>query len=154
MDKIKTLSWVLVLVASTGLIFGSSGYTSVSAEQGMSLQVVNDEPYVGYQSTDQFVQDGDTTDLVTITNRASSNIDVTDVTIEDGNFTITDPTLPTDISPGGDGTIQGIVACTPNETQPIKLAVTVKGSNVTTQLAGDTTTRIFHLTCASVKEKT
>lgn len=154
MDKIKTLSWVLLLIASTGFIFGSVGYTGVSAEQGISLQVVNDEPYVGYQSTDHHVQDGDTIDLVTITNRASDNIDVTDITVKDGNFTITDPTVPTEISSGEDGTIRGTVACTPNENQAIKLAVTIKGSEVTTHLAGNTATRTFTITCASGKEKT
>lgn len=155
MNTTKTLTLLLVVVASTTFVFGSSGFTGVSADQGISLQLVNDErAYVGYQSTDQTVQDGETVDLVTITNQASSNVGVTDITITDGNFTITDPTTPPDIPPGESGTIRGTVACTPGETQTIKLSVTVNGSDATTQLAGDTTTRNFTLTCTPKEDKT
>ena len=153
MHKFKTLSLILLLVSITGIMVGSGGFTTVSGERGTSIDVVNDESaYVGYQSSDLTVQNGKTTDLVTITNRAPDNIDVTNITIEDGDFTITDPTTPTDISPGENGTIGGTVVCTPSKTQAIKLSVTVTGSDVTAQLAGDTTTRKFTLTCASEEE--
>lgn len=153
MHKFKTLSLILLLVSITGIMVGSGGFTTVSGERGASIDIVNDESaYVGYQSSDLTVQNGKTIDLVIITNRAPDNIDVTDITIEDGDFTITDPTTPTDISPGENGTIRGTAVCTPSETQAIRLSVTVNGSDVTAQLAGDTKTRNFTLTCASGEE--
>lgn len=129
---------------------GSGGFTTVSVDRGVSISVENDESaYVGYQSSDLTVENGTTIDLVVITNRLPDDINVIDVTIEDGNFDISNPTTPTDISPGKTGAIQGTVRCTPSESQAIKLSVTVSGSDVTAQLAGETTTRNFTITCES-----
>lgn len=153
MNRTKALSLVLLLIASMGLVSGSFGFTSVSAERGVSVQVVDDESaFVGYQSSDLTVRDSETIDLVTVTNRFADNIDVMDVTISDGSFTISDPTMPTAISPGERGTIQATVDCIPHETQEIEVTVTVNGSGVTAQLFGDTETREFTLTCASEEE--
>jgi hypothetical protein len=153
MDKTKALSFALIFVASTGLVSGSFGFTSVSAERGVSVQIVDDESaFVGYQSSDLTVRDSETIDLVTVTNRFAGTIDVMDVTIADGSFTISDPTTPTAISPGESGTIQGTVDCTPSETQEIEVTVALDGSGVTVQLFGDTETREFTLTCVSEEE--
>jgi hypothetical protein len=86
---------------------------------------------------------------VTVENRFSHSVDVTDITINDGTFTISNPTQPTNIHPGENGTIRGTVECTPNKTQKIGLTVTLKGSGVTAQIFGDTETRDFTLTCAA-----
>lgn len=150
MNKTKILSAVLMLVACTGLILGSFGFTSASADRSVSVQVVSDDyAFVGYQSSDLTAEDGETIDLVTVENRFSHSVDVTDITIEDGTFMISSPTQPTNIHPGENGTIRGTVECTPNETQKIGLTVTLKGSGVTAQIFGDTETRDFTLTCAA-----
>ena len=139
-----------MFVACTGLVFGSFGFTNASVERGVSVQVTNDDhAFVGYQSSDLTVEDGETIDLVTVENRFSHSVDVTDITIDDGTFTISSPTQPTNIHPGENGTVRGTVGCTPNETQKIGLAVTLKGSGVTAQIFGDTETRDFTLTCAA-----
>jgi type 1 fimbria pilin len=153
MSKLKTLSLLLLLVSITGIMVGSGGFTALSADRGVSIGVENDESaYIGYESNDLTVKNGTTIDLVYITNRLPDSIDVTDITIKDGDFTISELTTPTDISPGERGTIQGTVVCTPSENQAIKLSVTVSGSDITAQLTGDTTTRNFMIMCASEKE--
>lgn len=155
MNRTRTLAIILLLVASTGFIFGSFGFTSVSAERDVSVQVVNDEQaYVGYQSSDLTVRDGKTVDLVTVENRFTDVISVIDVTIEDGPFTITTPTIPSNISPGKSRTIRGTVDCSPAKTQEIEVTVTLNGSGITAQIFGDTETRDFTLTCAPKTEET
>lgn len=154
MNSTKRLSLLLLVVASSVFVLGSSGFTGVSADRGISLEVVNNDEraYVGYHSSDQTVQDGQAVDLVTVTNRFSNDISVIDVSVEDGNFTITDLTKPANIPPGESGTIRGLVECTPDETQVINLSVTVEENDVTAQLAGDVITRKFAISCAT-KEK-
>jgi hypothetical protein len=148
MNKLKTLSLLLLLVSITGIMVGSGGFTTVSADRDVSISVENDKSaYVGYQSDKLSPENGTTIELVTIENRLSDDINIINITIEDGNFNISNTTTPTDISPGETGTIQGTVRCTPNESQLIKLSVTVSGSDVTAQLAGDTTTRNFKIEC-------
>lgn len=149
MSKIKTLSLILFFVACTGLVFGSAGYTSASADRNVSVQVTNDDhAFIGYQSSDLAVEENETIDLVTVENRFSHSVDVTDITIDDGSFTISNPTQPINIHPGEHKTIRGTVECIQNETQKIELTVTLKGSSVTAQIFGDTETREFTLTCA------
>lgn len=148
MNKIRALTLALLVIVSTGFVFGSFGFTSVSAERGVSVQVVNDDrAYVGYQSSDLTVRDGETVDLVAVKNRFTNSIDIGDITIEDGNFTISNLTPPTNIPPGERRDIRGTVECTPNVTQEIELTVTLRGGGVTTQIFGDAETREFSLTC-------
>jgi hypothetical protein len=152
MNNTKVLSLLLLVVASSVFVLGSSGFTGVSTDRSISLQVVNDErAYVGYHATDQAVQDGQTIDLVTVTNRFSSGVNITDVTVEDGEFRITDLTKPANIPPGESGTVRGLVECTPDEIQAINVSVTVEGNDFTSQLAGDTITRNFAVSCATKK---
>lgn len=150
MNQTKILILVLVIVASTGLVFGTFGFTSISAERGVSVQVVDDQhAFVGYQSGDLTVRDGETINLVTVTNQFPNTIDVTDVIIKDGNFTINDLTTPNGISPGSSDMIRGTVDCIPNKTQEIELTVTLTGGGVTAQIRGDTEMRDFTITCAA-----
>lgn len=155
MNRLKTLGLLLLFFSITGLIVESGGFTAVSGDRRVSIDVENEESaYVGYQSSDLTdVENGTGIVLVTITNQLPDDIDVTDVTIEAGGFTISDLTTPTGISPGHTGTVRGTVECTPGETQEIELSVTVSGSDVTVRLAGDTATRKFRITCASKKVK-
>ena len=149
MNWTKLLGLVIISIACTGLVFGSFGYTSASADRNVSVQVTNDDhAFIGYQSSDLAVEDNETIDLVTLENRFSHSVDVTDITINDGSFTLSNPTQPINIHPGEHKTIRGTVECTPNETQKIELTVTLKGSSVTAQIFGDTETREFTLTCA------
>jgi hypothetical protein len=98
MNKTKALSFVLLLLASTGFIFGTFSFSSASAERGVSAEVVaDDRALVNYQSSSQTVEDGGTVELVTVGNGLSHPIDVRNVSINDGSFTISDPTQPANI---------------------------------------------------------
>ena len=155
MNKAKALSLLLLIVAGTGLVFASFGFTSVSVERGLSVQVVNDErAYVGYQSSDLTVRDGETAGLVTVKNRLTHTIDIVDVTIEGRSLTIRNLTTPTNISPGEGKAIRGTVECTPNVTQEAELTVTLRGSGVDMRIFGDSETREFSLTCEPEKNST
>lgn len=150
MTKIKSLSLLLLLVASIGIMAGSSGFSSVSAERGVSVNVVTDESaYVGYQSSDLVVRDNEMTGLVAITNRFSDEIEVRDVAIVDGRSILTGLTAPDSISSGEQAIIRGTVDCTPNQTQQVAVTVMTRGNGVTAEISGDTETREFTLTCAA-----
>lgn len=155
MNKTKLLTLILLLIVSTGFIFGSFGFSSVSAERDVSVQVVSDErAYVGYQTSDLTVRDGDTADLVTVKNQYRSTIHTTDTTIDDGSFTISNLTNPTNIPPGKEKVIRGSVECTPNATQEIELTITITGSDISAHIFGDTATREFYLTCEPEENST
>lgn len=140
---------VLLTIAAAGIMVGSSGVISISTEGSMSIDVVNDESAINYQSSDLTVRDGETTKLVTVTNRVSDDIAVTNTTIVDGKSVITTTTVPHNISPGERATIWGTVNCTPNKTQQITLTVKAEGSGITTQVSSYTETREFTVTCVA-----
>ncbi|MDZ7745789.1 MAG: hypothetical protein U5K28_04425 [Halobacteriales archaeon] len=65
------------------LATGTFGFTSVSADRGVDISVVSDdEAFVGYQSSDKTVEDGERVKLVNVTNRFSDEISVTDVRVD------------------------------------------------------------------------
>jgi plastocyanin len=144
------LSLALLLVASAGLVVGSSGFTNASADRSVSVQVVDDDrAFVGYQAHDRTVENGETVALVTVENRFDHPVQVTDVEIEDGAITISNPMKPGPIHSGESRDIRGTVECTSGDSTDIELTVTVAGEAVTAQLSGDTETREFTLTCAA-----
>jgi hypothetical protein len=146
----RTLSLALLLVASAGLVVGSSGFTNASADRSVSVQVVDDDrAFVGYQADDRTVENGEAVALVTVENRFDHPVQVTDVEIEDGDVAISNPTKPGPIYSGDAGDIRGTVECTPGDSTDIRLTVTVTGEAVTAQLSGDTETRKFTITCAA-----
>jgi plastocyanin len=144
----RTLSLALLLVASAGLVVGSSGFTNASADRSVSVQVVDDDhAFVGYQAHDRTVDSGDTVTLVTVENRFDHDVHVTDVVIEDGDRLVTITKTPGEIGSGDSGNIRGTVACNSDQRTDIALTVTVTGEAVTAQLFGDTETREFTITC-------
>lgn len=149
MHKAKTLSLILLVVAISGIMVGSSGSTSISTAGSVSVDVVNDEhAYIGYQSSDLTVRNGTTINLVSVTNRLTDAIYLTDVAIVDGSSTVTPLQGSDRIGPGESVRIRGTVDCTPNQTKQIALRVIVKESDITMQLFGNTETREFTLNCA------
>jgi len=152
MNKIKASALVLLLLTGSGVMFGSSGFTGVSADRSVSVEVANDNhAFVGYQSADRTVQDNTTIALVTVENRFSNSVDVSNVTIKKGGSIIRNLRIPTDIPSGDSDTVQATVYCTSNTTQEIELTVTVTRGSVTAQLSGDTETRDFNITCTDSK---
>lgn len=149
MGRIRTLSIVLALLAATGLLVGSMGVTSVDAERGVSVAVADDDgAYVGYESSDMTVADGERVELVTVTNRLHGDLTVEDVEISANSTSFTDPTHPT-MGSGESGTIEADVACDGGSTDTVQVTVTVSGSGVWAKIFGDSESqdREFDVTC-------
>lgn len=154
MTRLKTLSLALAVLAGAGLLFGTAGFSAVSADRGVSVAVVDDESaMIGYQSSDGNVEDGATVDLVTVANRYTGDIDVTNVSVDADGFEVDDVTEPTGIEPGANGTIEGTVSCAPGENATVAVTVTAEGSDLAASLSGDTETREFELRCAAREEE-
>ncbi|MFW6265639.1 MAG: hypothetical protein ACOC2A_02570 [Halanaeroarchaeum sp.] len=148
MNGLKTLSVALAVVAVTGLAVGSVGFGSAAVERGVSVAVVDDDSaYIGYESADRTVTDGDRVEVVTVTNRLVDDVSVTDVTVESGAVTITDVSEPT-LGPGESAAIEGTVECTPGESETVAVSVTLAGEGVIAAIYGDTVTREFEVSCA------
>lgn len=147
MGRIRTLSIVLALLAATGLLVGSMGVTSVHADRGVSVAVVDDDSaYVGYESSDMTVADGDRVDLVTVTNRFFGPVSVTDVAVAADGVAFENLSAPS-LDSGEQAVIAGTVDCEGATTATVEITVTVEGQNVMATIYGDTITREFDVTC-------
>ncbi|UWG46461.1 Uncharacterized protein HSRCO_0159 [Halanaeroarchaeum sp. HSR-CO] len=148
MSALKTLSFALAVVAVTGLLVGSIGFGSVAAERGVSVAVVDDDSaYVGYESSDTTVADGDRVAVVTVTNRLFDDVSVTNVSVESESVTFADLSEPT-LAPGEAAAIEGTVDCSPGDAETVEVTVTLEGEGVTAAIYGDTVTREFAVSCA------
>ena len=95
MSSLKGLSIALAVLAGTGLLLGTFGFSAASAERGVSVAVVDDEnAMVGYQASDRLAPEGQCVDLVTVTNRLPGDVAVTDVTVDADSFAIKDLSEP------------------------------------------------------------
>jgi hypothetical protein len=63
---------MLLAVATAGIMVGSLGVTSIYTGGGASVDVVSDGRAVEYRSSDSTARDGETTELVTVTNVLSA----------------------------------------------------------------------------------
>jgi len=156
-----------VLVGTLALVSGSLGFSSTTAERGVSASVVDDsEAKVGYDTgpieiTTEGGQATERVALVDVMNRFTGHdqeIEVTGVTYDirgTNNITIDrvfeDETPP--ISPGNSRGIEGLVWCKePDVTGTASLTISIEGDAVTAEISGDSTTqqREFEITCESV----
>lgn len=157
MNVLKALAVVLAIAAAGSLVVGTMGFSTVSAERGIGVDIVDDTgALVGYTTEDETdVLGGDTIGIVDVTNRAGSyDLAVTDVTVDtdpDSSVTIAAIEKPSSIEPGTEGLIEGAVGeCRPGETATVSVTVTVEGTGFGAKLFGDTDTRQFTIDCASV----
>jgi len=151
MSKLRVASVALLVVASTGLLFGSMGFSSVAADRGVSVAVADDDSaLVGYDSETVRVTGNERVDLVEVTNRLPSEASVTNVTVatsgDDDNVAISNVSKPT-LDPGEAAAVAADVHCPGNRDVPITVSVTVDAEGVTADISGDTTTRSFTLDC-------
>lgn len=147
MNTRKTASVVLAVVALSGLLVGSAGFGSASAERGVSVAVVDDDSaYVGYESSDLTVNDGDRVPIVTVSNRLFDDVVVTDVTVSSESVTFANLSHPT-LAPGESAVIEGTVDCQPGDAETVEVTVTLEGAGVIASIYGDTVTREFDVTC-------
>jgi hypothetical protein len=156
MSKLRLASVALLALASTGLLFGSMGFSSVAADRGVSVAVADDDSsLVGYDSDAVAVTGNERVDLVTVTNRLSSEASVTNVTVttsgDDDNVVVSNVSKPT-LGPGEAEAVAADVHCPGNRDVPITVSVTVEAEGVTAAISGDTTTRSFSLDCGGEGE--
>ncbi|MDH5018892.1 hypothetical protein [Halobacterium rubrum] len=147
MNKLKLASIVLAAVASTGLVFGSVGFSAVAADRGVSVSVASDdEALVGYESETVDVTGTERVALVTVENRLPSDASVTNVTVTTGDddVTVSKVSKP-EIGTGDKEPIEADIHCHGNEDVSITVSVTVEGEGVTAAISGDT--RSFELDC-------
>ena len=152
MNGRKALSLALAGIAVMSLAFGTGAFTSVSAERGVSVSVVDDDrAYVGYNSNDVMVTDHEDTDLVTVTNRFASDIEIEDVSVGSSD-SIEESALAVDdgpITPGESASITWDEPdCSVLTQSTVTMTVEVAGAGVWAKIYGDTTTREFDVTCA------
>jgi hypothetical protein len=156
MNGRKALSLALAGIAVMSLAFGTGAFTSVSAERGVSVAVVDDDnAYVGYNSSLErsAVESGDTIPLVEIRNQFAQHVTVTEAIawVDDDSWDIdvVDSSLA-DLGSGNDTVITGTVSeCDAGETRTAHVTVTVSGSGVWAKIFGESETqdREFEVTC-------
>ncbi|MFB6112799.1 MAG: hypothetical protein ABEJ58_01695 [Halodesulfurarchaeum sp.] len=157
MRPLRSLSYVLAVLAVLAIVMGGLGFSSVSAERGVQVAVVDDaEAFVGYQSEDVTdVKEGETIPLVKVTNRFETDVNVTEVVVKSGNpeqIDVDVKSTPSNIDPGESGTIRGRVdQCEWSSSAEITATVTVKGKGIRATLfgEGETVDREFTVTCES-----
>lgn len=147
MNHRKTLSLVLALIAVSALLVGSLGFGTAAAERGVTVDVVADESaFIGYDSADMVVSDGDRVEIVTVTNRLYDHVTVTEVSVDAESLTFENPSEPT-LAPGEQAPIEGTVECQAGVTETVEVTVSLEGGGVMAAIYGDTVTREFDVTC-------
>ncbi|WP_267640724.1 hypothetical protein [Haloarchaeobius amylolyticus] len=147
MTRLKAVSIVLALAAATALVYGTVGYSSVSAERGVEVSVVGDEQaLVGYHAADRTVTAGTTTRLVTVTDRTPVPVTVEVVRIEHGpGVEVTSVSGPGSVGAGKRGVVFGQVTCANETTADVSITVAVHGEGIDATLDGEA--RTFEVRC-------
>ena len=72
---LRTLSLVLALAAVAGLAFGTAGFSAMSADRGLAVNVTDDETaYLGYEPVADDVQGGEPTAVVEYRNQFAEDL--------------------------------------------------------------------------------
>jgi len=166
--KRRNLILLLGGASSGAMSVGTGAFSSMEAERGVEVNVVNDErAYVGYEESDKTYpadqNDDGTLDLVTVENRFADSVTISitgvEITVnpESGEYPdISEESIEfsTDSFESGESeTIKGTVQCTGSSgSATVEVTVRVKGEGVSAELFGDTKTRRFKIACQDVAE--
>jgi hypothetical protein len=148
-SRLQSVAVGLVLIlASLGVgLSGSDAFGVTATDRSMTLGVVDDDTaYVGYDSPDRLdvnVTTGVDETLVTVTNRFSSPIRVTDVETDSR----LDVSLPSELGVGETGSIHLIDCDVSLDDEPVHVTVFVDGVDVEATVFGETATRTVVLDC-------
>lgn len=163
MNTLRLLSLGLAITAALLLVSGSLGFTSTTADRGVSVDVTDDEDaFVGYDTGDESgAQSGTTLTLVDVTNRFDQNVAVSDIEItleSEDSVEFGEVDTPETIAPGESKPVTAeLTQCTPDEQTDVAATVTVEGESVEATLFGDsdseTIERSFEIRCASPEEQ-
>lgn len=160
MNTIRILSLGLAITAALFLVSGTLGFTSTTADRGVSVTVADDEDaFVGYNPTDvRGAREDNEIEIFTIQNRFNQNISVIDVRLHDrqSDVALAVGDLPTDIRPGDPAEVRAtLTECQlpPNKTASIETTVEIRGESVEATLFGEsestTVERSFSISCAT-----
>lgn len=157
MNTLRTAGLGLAIVASLLLVSGTLGFTSTTADRGVSVNVANDEnAFVGYESEDKTDVNPNTSQIsvISVENRFEQSINVTDVELSSDNEKISlspesREELPENIETGDTGEVEAAVDCTPSEEAEVSVTVTVSGDSIDVVLSdgSETVERSFTVSC-------
>jgi hypothetical protein len=156
--KRRNLILLLGGASSGAMSVGTGAFSSMEAERGVEVNVVeDDEAFVGYEtpSDGTTVSNGDEITLVRVENRFDHDISIVDVEVGEGENVLGEISYnpdETEIETGKDVAIEApVTGIPPDEDADIEITVTVEGSGVTAKLFGDTETRRFTIERADVE---
>jgi hypothetical protein len=157
MNTLRLLSLSLAVAAALLLVSGSFGFTSTTADRGVSVTTADDDSaYVGYEPTPKswfgtVIALADKTEhsLVRVDNRLSSSLEVTDIRSESTYIDVEPTKKPSDIRPGTSETIRGQLSCDEAliAIERVGVTVTVEATSVEAKIDGDKRSREFTAVC-------
>ncbi|EMA58319.1 hypothetical protein [Halorubrum lipolyticum] len=149
-SALRTLSLVLAFAAAVGLIFGTAGFTAMSADRGVTANVTDDEgAYLGYAPAADEVNGGESAAVVEYRNQFATDLDEFDVDVSIADRGSTDATLesvetPSSLDRGGVAAVDVTLRCSEGETVPLLFEADGSGSGVSVSLD-----RTHTVTCES-----
>ena len=154
--KRRNLILLLGGASSGAMSVGTGAFSSMEAERGVSVDVVDDDKaFVGYETpNDAPVSNGDEITLVRVENRFNHDVSIVDVNVEERADVLGEISFYQDekkikedvpiIGSGGDVEIKAPVNWNQSDEEAdIEITITVEGSGVTAKLFGDMETREF-----------
>ena len=147
--KRRNLILLLGGASSGAMSVGTGAFSSMEAERGVSVDVVNDdEAFVGYETPNDgtTVSNGDVITLVRVKNRFDHEVTIIKIEVRSGEDVLGEISYDPDktIGIGEDVAIKApMTGIAPGEDAHIEITITVEGSGVTARLFGDTETRRF-----------
>lgn len=145
---LRALSLILAFAAVLGLVFGTAGFTSMSADRGLDVNVTDDESaYLGYAPLTDTVDSNESTSVVEYQNRFNGDLDKFHINASLVNSSDTQVTIEAVDSPdylhGGTGeSVDVTLHCPVEEEVDIRFEVDASGSGVSTSFE-----RVHTVTC-------
>ncbi|WP_128904679.1 hypothetical protein [Halorubrum amylolyticum] len=154
--KFRILSILLAFTAASGLVFGTTGFTTMDADRGVEMGVAEDDKaYLGYDplvNENEEITAGEPTATIEYHNRASVDFDTLIVDVSRAG-TGSEPTVETFDAPGhlDRGSVGSVIVTLNCSTkQVVKLKFEVVGSGSAASVSLD---RTLSVTCVPDQEE-
>ena len=147
-SALRALSLVLAFAAVLGLVFGTAGFTSMSADRGLDVNVTDDESaYLGYAPLTDEIHDGEPTSVVEYRNQFGNDLDEFHVTVSIVNSDGTRATIkavdsPDSLDRGASESVDVTLHCPVEEEVDLLFEANGSGAGVSVSLD-----RVQTLTC-------
>lgn len=133
-SALRALSLVLAFTAAAGLIFGTAGFSTMEADRGVDVAVVNDtDAYLGYEPLADEARAGESTRVIEYRNRLGSDLDEFDVSVStptDHDVTVTAVDAPPDLPKRSAGQVAVTLACSQERTVDLLFEADGSGGGV------------------------